>query len=405
MTDIRRRIAAFALGVLTLPAFAHDGHAGKGAAQSRPPRPELASSAAFDAQGRLWVAYKLNEAGRQFVAVQSSDDLGNTWSAAQRAQQEPEPVSADGENRPKIAFGPGGDMYLSYTKPLSKPYTGDIRFVRSQDGGRSFTAPVTVHANRDLITHRFDSLIVDREGRVYVTWIDKRDLHAAEGRKQAYRGAAVYYAVSTDRGASFNGDFKIADHSCECCRIALALDEQGRVAAMWRHVFAPNARDHAWAVLGPEGRTGEVQRASFDDWRVDACPHHGPGLAFGRDGTRHQVWFNVKDGEGGVFYASVDRNGVLGAPTRLGSGQVAHADVAVLERRVVLAWRQFDGKASSVVARVSHDEGRTWQETEVARTAGASDQPRLVAGAGRIVLVWRTEREGFVVRTLAGDGT
>lgn len=171
-----------------------------------------------------------------------------------RVQRQPEPVSAEGKNRPKIAFGGKDDIYITYTMPLAKPYTGEIRFVCSTDGGKTFSAPLTVHANRDLITHRFESLIVDHEGCIYVAWIDKRDLEAAAAHKRKYAGAALYYAVSEDGGVSFGGDYKIADHFCECCRIALALNPQGHPVAMWRHVFEPNVRDHALAELTPDGK-------------------------------------------------------------------------------------------------------------------------------------------------------
>ncbi|RJF98033.1 sialidase family protein [Noviherbaspirillum saxi] len=362
---------------------------------------ELGTSAAVDREGKLWIVGKEASGQAQYVFVQTSSDGGKTWSAARRVQQHPEPVSAEGENRPKIAFGGGNDIYITYTKPLDKPYTGEIRMVRSVDGGKTYLPPVTVHANRDVITHRFESLIVDKEGRVYVAWIDKRDMHAALARKQRYAGAALYYAVSEDGGASFKGDYKIADHSCECCRIALALNPQGRPVALWRHVFEPNARDHALMELTPDGKLSTLSRASFDDWRVDACPHHGPGLAFSADGTRHQTWFNVSQGEGGVFYASTDATGKLGKPQRIGSAQAAHADVAVHGDNVVVVWKQFDGKATAILGKMSSDGGKAWAETTLAQTTGASDQPRLVASGAGIVLVWRTQNEG--VQTVTVD--
>lgn len=387
--------ALVSISAMQLPsAFAQHAHGLRAA--------ELGTSAAFDAQGRLWIASKESTAGGQYVALQSSDDMGKTWTAPRRVQQQPEPVSAEGENRPKIAFGSKGEIYISYTKPLAKPYTGEIRFVRSTDGGKTFAPPLTVHANRDVITHRFESLIVDREGRVYVAWIDKRDLHAAAARKQKYAGAALYYAVSEDGGASFKGDYKVADHSCECCRIALALNPQGRPVALWRHVFEPNARDHALIELPSDGKPGALSRASFDEWRVDACPHHGPGLAYAADGTRHQTWFNVKEDEGGVYYAATDASGKLGKPQRLGAAQASHADVVVRGHEVALAWKQFDGKSTAILGRLSQDGGQTWRDLELARTQGASDQPRLLAAESAIVLVWRTQNEGVRTVVMAG---
>ncbi|SFU36561.1 hypothetical protein SAMN05216552_100299 [Pseudoduganella namucuonensis] len=326
--------------------------------------------------------------------------MGQTWSVPKRLQREPESaISADGENRPKLAFGSKDEIYVSYTKPLAKPHTAEIRFIRSTDGGQSFSAPIVVHANRDVITHRFESMTVDREGRIYVAWIDKRDLEAARTRNRKYAGAALYYAVSGDGGATFRGDYKIADHSCECCRIALALRPDGKPVAMWRHVFEPNARDHALIELTPDGKLPALNRATFEDWRVDACPHHGPALAYAADGTRHQTWFNVKGEEGGVFYASADPSGVLQTPVRLGSAQAQHADVAVHGKSIALAWKQFDGKSTAILAKVSDDGGKTWRNVELARTEGGSDHPRLVAADAGIYLIWRTRNEG--VRSIA----
>lgn len=382
--------------ILGMPPSVAQNHAAHHAGAA-----ELGTSAAFDGQGRLWTASKETAADGQYVVLQSSDDMGKTWSSPRRVQQQGEPVSADGENRPKIAFGRKGEIYITYTKPLAKPYTGEIRFVRSDDGGKSFAAPITVHANRDLITHRFESLIVDREGRVYVAWIDKRDMQAAIARKRKYAGAALYYAVSDDGGVSFKGDYKVADHSCECCRIALALNPLGVPMALWRHVFEPNARDHALAELRPDGKPGLLTRASFDDWRVDACPHQGPALAYADSGIRHQTWFNMKGEEGGVYYAAADASGKLGMPLRLGSEQAMHADIAVRGREVALAWKQFDGKSTAILGRLSQDGGQTWADVELARTQGASDQPRLLASDSAIVLVWRTQNEG--VRTVVMD--
>ncbi len=393
--------AVYAAGLLVLGAWC-----GNSAAQGMPAHhmkagkaPELGIGAAVDGQGRLWVVRKETEGAAQFLTLQNSADAGKTWSAPKRLQREPEAISADGENRPKLAFGSKGELYISYTKPLAKPYTGDIRFIRSLDGGATFDAPITVHANRAIITHRFDALQVDPQGRIYIAWIDKRDVEAAAARKQSYAGAAVYYAVSDNRGASFKGDYKLAEHSCECCRIALANTPDGKVMALWRHVFEPNIRDHALAELTPNGAVAAPQRASFDDWRIDACPHQGPALAYGSDGTRHQSWFAVKGEEGGVFYANAPRGGVLGTPIKLGSDQADHAAIAVDGATVLLAWRQFDGKTSAILGKLSGDGGRNWRDLELARTAQASDHPQLLNTGAGIVLVWRTQDEG--VRVIA----
>jgi hypothetical protein len=390
-----RAIAACCLLIASGASFDASAQTGRprqhmGAGQ----RAELGTSVAVDGHGALWAVSKEAAGDAQYVVLQSSTDNGHTWSAPKRIQSKPEPVSADGENRPKLAFGSHDEMLVTYTRPLAKPYTGEIRFIRSLDGGKTFTPPITVHANHDVITHRFDSLIVDRSGRIYVAWIDKRDVEKAVARKEKYAGAALYYAVSDNGGASFHGDYKIADHTCECCRIALALNPAGVPVALWRHVFEPNIRDHAMTELTPNGKLLPPTRATFDNWHVDACPHQGPSLAYAEDGTRHQTWFTGND-DGGVFYANVTPDGKLNTPMRLGSAQAEHADVAVDGKTVVLAWKQFDGKSTAILGKVSNDGGSTWQDRELARTDKASDQPHLLKTPAGIALGWRTEAEGL----------
>lgn len=387
-------LCALVFTAFIFEAAAHGAH-GHGTAPAAKAA-ELGTSAAVDKEGRLWAVTKEVAGEEQFIVLQTSADLGKTWSAPRRILQEPEPVAARGEERPKIAFGKQGEIYIAYTKPVARPHIGEIRFVRSLDGGRTFSKPVTVHANRDTITHAFGSMIVDRAGRIYVAWIDGRGAEEAKARREAYAGSAIYYAVSTDGGATFKGDYKVADHTCECCRISLALNREGNPVALWRHVFQPNIRDHALAELTPTGRPRPVARATFDDWRIDACPHHGPSIAYAPDGTRHQVWFNGKEDGGGVFYAAAAPAGTLSKPVALGTAQASHADVAVHGRHIAVVWKQFDGQSTAILARLSDDGGTTWQQKELARTSAESDKPYLIAAPTGVVLVWRTQNEGIL---------
>ncbi|MFA9218570.1 MAG: sialidase family protein, partial [Sphingomonadaceae bacterium] len=288
-----RSLAAAMLAVSTLGALSPQAagqvsapvHAGPDAplAAAHPVshkmKAQLASSAAFDRSGVLWAVSRESETGSGHLVLQRSHDEGKSWGA--KVQINSESVVASGDERPRINFGAHGEIYITYSHPLAQPYTSEVRFIHSEDGGRRFSLPVTVHQDRHIITHGFASTLVDAEGRIYITWIDKRDQQAAKDGGIAYVGAAQYYAVSSDGGRSFAGDFKIADHTCECCRSSIALNPEGHAVLMWRHVFRPNIRDHALVTLRPDGKLGEIERASFDNWAIDACPHQGPALAFG----------------------------------------------------------------------------------------------------------------------------
>jgi hypothetical protein len=347
---------------------------------------ELGAQAAFDPQGGLWAVHKVSG----HITVSHSADRGRTWSSPVLVTPAPEPTDTGGDARPKIALGAAGEIYLTWTKPLAKPYTGEIRFARSLDGGRTFSAPIVVHHDRQEITHRFDTIAVTRDGKLFVAWIDKRDLGAdADSLKPAYRGAAVYFAVSDDRGASFRGDFKAADHACECCRLALAPRSDGGAMVMWRHIFHPNVRDHAVTTLFPDGTTSALQRASFEDWRIDACPHHGPALAVDGANRRHAVWFSGAPERRGVFYGRPRENGG-DLPRRIGGDGAGHADLAVDGLNVAIAWTSYADGRTQLRGMISGDGGKTGHEMELASVAGPADYARVLAFGGQFYVFWHS---------------
>jgi hypothetical protein len=389
--------------VATVATIAAMAMAAAPPARQRPP--PLAIGAAFAPDGALWTVGL--DAQRRLM-LQRSHDQGRSWQELQFLDVAGDTVMADGENRPKLAFGPKGLVVVSYTKPLPKPYTGEVRLLRSVDGGKTFAPPVTVHADRSLITHRFESILFDRSGVLHTVWIDKRDGEAVRAAGRTYRGAGIYRNESRDGGLNFGPDIKVADHSCECCRIALAPTADGGVAAMWRHVFEPNERDHAFAswVTPANGTTALAQdlrqggastspvpvRATLDRWALDACPHHGPGLSAASDGTWHAVWFGIRSGQAGVRYGRLDATGrpLSSEPVRtVPDPQAEHADVAAIGNRVVVVWRSFDGHRFTVRAWVSRDGGQHFELRDVAHTVHANDQPRLISDGSHLWLIWR----------------
>lgn len=386
-------IVSALLSSICAAASAEHVHEPTGPAKpARPARAELATSVVFAPDGALVAVFK--EGGH--VVLQRSIDMGRTWAPKIVVNAEPEAISADGENRPKVAFSQRGAVLVSWTRPLAKPFTGEIRYARAGDG-EHFTVPVTVHRDRAEITHRFDVLGVSGSGQVFVAWIDKRDSEAARSVRDNYRGAAIYAAVSNDDGVSFEVERKVADHSCECCRIGAAIDRDGRPLLMWRHVFSPNERDHALTALRPDGSADPLLRVTQDRWKVDACPHHGPSLAIGRDGVRHAVWFNHVEGEGSVFYGRLPRadSEAIDGQRRIGGPLAAHADVAVAGSRIGVSWREFDGRVMRLRAEVSDDGGRRFRTLDLASAEGAVDQPRVLARGDALFVFWRTEREGM----------
>lgn len=355
---------------------------------------QLGTSAAFSPDGRLWIT-GLDEQGRLFVQHTSASAPG-TWSPRQVLDTGKDAISADGENRPKLAFGPHRWAVLSYTQPLKKPYTGFIRMLRSEDGGQTFSAPSTVHQDRQEITHRFESIAFDGEGTLHSLWIDKRDKPAPDSDKK-YVGAAVYRNTSHDGGTTFGPDIKLADHACECCRIGIAIGDRGAPYALWRHVFGEATRDHAFADL--TRRPTRIARATEDDWQINACPHHGPGLAAASEGGFHAVWFGIRRVAGkdvaAVRYGRLTAEGGPRPETvrALPDPRAEHADVAAYRDHVAVVWRSSEGSRTTLKAWISHDAGRSFKTRTLGTALGPNDHPRLAQSGPKMVVVWRLPKE------------
>lgn len=383
------------LACTAMPWFALAEDAAPQHCETLPPSPACGAtpSAVFADDGTLFVAYVHGE----HVWLSRSHDAGRTYAATTRVNSEPEAIYADGENRPVLALDGNGDVFVAWTRQNDALYSGDIRFARSRDGGASFSAPITVNDDGLQTSHRFVSMQRTPGGQLYLAWLDKRDQVAAKAAGDDYTGAALYYTVSLDGGASFVPNRKVADQSCECCRIGMAVADAEQVAVFWRHVFEDGSvRDHALATLSPAAAS-QALRATEDDWRIDGCPHHGPALAADAGGY-HLAWFTNGSKQQGVMYGYFDD--AAGLTTRVHALDArpagGHPALAVQGSQVSAVWKTFDGTRMTLQLAQSADEGRTWHATRTfAATDGASDHPLAVQHGSQTYIAWHTANEGL----------
>ena len=376
-------ISAIALADHEVPT-AEDQHSAK----PRPPKTTLAVGVTLDGDSRLWLAKVEN----QRLLVSRSDDGGESFSNAVVVTPEPEDISADGENRPKIAVARDGTVVLSWTQTLPQRHSGNIRFARSTDSGRSFSTPVTLNDDGRITSHRFDALAIDGAGRVAVAWLDARDRDATREQGGKFSGVSIYTAQSADNGASFSANRKFQQHICECCRIALTWTQAGPVA-LWRNIFGINTRDFAIANLDQGG----VLRATDDEWQIDACPHNGGSIAADGQGRLHLTWFTNGNKRQGLFYKRINGDWES-QPLAIGNPaiQANHAAVVAADDTVILTWREFDGSAYSVQMMHSKDGGSTWGEPQrLMDTTGAADYPVPLINGKQVLVVWNTAAEGL----------
>jgi hypothetical protein len=375
-----------ALVLLASAAAAQHQH-GKSAA----PEPFTATPA-FGPDGTLWlVRPKVDR-----IVVERSSDLGKTFSAPVTVTPDPMNLDWGPDARARIAVDPKGGLIVTFGVFQDKNFNGRAYFARSSDNGASFTRPRPITS--DTTSQRFETAAVDPAGRVFAAWLDKRNVAKARAAGRAYPGAALAYAW--ENGDAGFGDTSIAlDNTCECCRLGLAFAGAGRPAVVFRNIFPGSVRDHGVITFRDPTTPGPVRRISLDDWKIEACPHHGPSMAIAPDGSYHVAWFTDGSVRKGLFYARADsadtpysQPRALSKPDRqparpylLANGQALH-----------LVSKEFYGAKVVVRWQVSQDSGRNWSDTRtVAETADASDHPLLVADKQRTYLSWLTKIEGY----------
>jgi len=353
------------------------------------PEDAAVAAAVFSPDGRLW---RLIVADQELY-VDTSDDGGASYGAAVAVTPHPEPVLARAEDRPSIAVDAQGGVYVVYT---ASAHAAPVTYLAySADGGRRFNAPFPVRDPADHNRHYQASMIVAPAGQLYVFWNDEWDKEPAAAESQ---GAALYYATGDRPAMESLSNRKLAEGLCNCCRLDVDLDVDGLPVVLARFVYPGQVRDHGMLKASPAGLLGTPWRVTEDDWQLEACPMHGPALSIARDGRYHIAWFTQGRHRQGLFYAhSDDRGRHFSAPAVVGqtSALPGHADLLSLGRRVVLAWREFDGTETRIMAMQSRDRGDTWSASvTLAHTQHGADHPFLVSDEKRVFLSWNSTGRG-----------
>jgi hypothetical protein len=352
----------------------------------------IAATPTFSADGTLWLAWA---AGGQ-VSVAKSTDGGHRLSPPVAVTPKPVTLDVGADERPQIIVDHDGRVLVAYAIFKDAKFNGQILTAVSKDGGASFSTPRSITA--DGSSQRFINLALDQDGKIFASWIDKRNVAAAQKAGQPFAGASLAFAWSSDGGSTFSAARIAHDHMCECCRLGVALAAPHRPAVLFRDIF-DGERDHAVLTFTADLTPGPVSRVAEDHWKLDACPHHGPSLTIARDGAYHAVWFSGGGVRQGTFYArSRDGGRTFSEPLRIGSAerQPMRPYVHALGGALWLAWKEFDGERTTVLVQMSRDAGATWSTPRVvAETRDFSDHPLLVDDGHQVYVSWLTRIEGY----------
>lgn len=346
----------------------------------------------FTQDGKLLLAWTANGV----VSTSQSNDQGKTFSPPIKIAEHGKSLDAGSDARPQIVADKSNNIFLAYAFFKDANWNAQINTVRSADGGNSFTSPESLV--KDGSSQRFPSALIRPDGSIFMSWIDKRLVAAAKQGGEKRLGGSIAYSSSQDGGKTFQVERIANESSCECCRIGASLDPKDQPVIIYRAIFPGGIRDQATQVISAKGAE-PIRRVADDQWKTDACPHHGPAIAVSETGKYHVAWYTQGAKRSGVFYASSSNQGMTySQPTRVGveGANVSRPYLLAMDKQVWLVWKEFDGLNSSVYLKHSENDGITWSTPRfIFKTDGYSDHPLLVSWGNEVFLSWLTRNDGY----------
>lgn len=259
--------------------------------------------------------------------------------------------------------------------------SGPLTTVISTDGGLNWHSGPNPADDGTTTGHGFADIVADQQG-FHMVWLDSRN------EMQGLR-----YARSDDGGATWSRNATLDAETCECCWNTLISGPGETLYTLYR---GKDPRDMMLALAGGAGRWRQLGQVGAFDWRIEACPHAGGGLALlpRDDGLQlHAVVWTGKDDSVGVSHVVSDDGGQSWSkPQQLGDANAAHPDIAATsDGKIAVVWDGLVGKepASAVLATISGDGGDPWSPVWRLSAPGAkASHPRIIASGGKFKVFW-----------------
>jgi hypothetical protein len=384
------RIAALSLLLAALPTHAEVARLHSPAAAE-----SLGPSLVVDSHGQILLSW-LQRQGRAH-ALHFSRLEGATFS-------EPGTIASGDDwfvnwaDFPALGVLPTGALTAHWLQKSGPGrYSYDVRFSRSDDGGLSWSAPLTPHRDGTETEHGFVSHFAWSDDHAGLFWLDGRETAPGGHDHHGHAGAMTLRSAALAADGSISREALLDARVCDCCQTDAVISTSGPLV-VYRGREADEVRD-IMIVRWLGDRWSEPVPVHRDGWVMPACPVNGPQVV-ARGGDVAVAWFTMADGHARVLIARSLDGGASFDPPRLvadGSvlGRVGLAQAA--DGRRWLAWMdETEGDARLLLARFDAElEERDRQVVARLPRGRISGFPRLVhSPADGLVIAWTEAPEG-----------
>ena len=294
---------AFAAAALVIAAMCIDGRpsATGGAHRSvtvfRLPGGGIQPQAAVDATGRAHIIYFRGEPAHGDLFYITSADGGRTFGDPIRVNSTAGAAIATGTVRGgQLAVGGSGRVHVAWNGSRSiRPASTPMFYTRLNAEGTAFEPERNVMRG----SYNIDgggAVAADRNGHVYVVWHANAAGDGEEGKRR------VWVARSDDDGGTFEREhavFAEPTGACGCCGLGAFADRGGWVHVLFRSAFEVMNRDMYLLTSRDLGAHFDGRR--IDRWNVGMCVMSTQAFAEGASGV-----FTAWETKGQIYMGRID---------------------------------------------------------------------------------------------------
>ncbi len=256
-------------------------------------------------------------------------------------------VNLHEEGMPKIAVKADGTILAIYETSAptdSNNFAGFVRYITSSDKGKTWTSPTFLHTDTTAgKSHSFAVIARLNDGEIGACWLDESVDRKVPGRPVKF--------AKTNPENRFTNELIIDSIACQCCRIAMGSNANGKIYVAFRDILNESIRDMSISVSDDNGKSFRSALSfSNDSWVVNGCPHNGPSIAVGKDNA-YAAWFTGGRGQG-VYYCELNKDN-LAVNKQLVSEQGRFVQLCLLPNGTpALAYSESIQEGSQIYSRI-----------------------------------------------------
>jgi hypothetical protein len=306
--------------------------------------------------GSVYVAWVNHGPKRQAdVMLARFKTDGQMITAPVRVNPQPGTATAWRGDPPTIAIAPDKTLFVGWTARVEADsgHATEIYVSASRDQGQSFEAPVRVNDDLKPGDHGMHSLAIGNDGRIYVAWLDERNVvavPASDPKMKANTGGhhkesnrELFLSFSADSGRSFSPNKSIAKDVCPCCKTSLAMAPDNRLYLSWRQVLPGDFRHIAISSSADGGKVfSPAVIVSDDQWMLQGCPVSSAALSAGADGYVRVLWYaGSENSKQGIYWSESKDAGKSFTPRQLVAAGFARSSPLLIsdaQKRFLAIW-------------------------------------------------------------------